>query len=51
MRDLRLSNESNQAKLFDHSQRQGGFLVLQSIPPFYYHINLPGFSDPNSLIC
>ena len=27
LRDLRTSNESNQAKLLDHTQRQGKYIV------------------------
>lgn len=29
LRDLRMSNDSNQAKLLDHSQRQGNYLPTQ----------------------
>lgn len=31
LRDLRMSHDSNQAKLLDHTQRQGIFLSLSSI--------------------
>jgi len=30
LRDLRTSNDSNQAKLFDHSQKQGTYTLLIS---------------------
>jgi homeobox protein cut-like len=33
LRDLRVSNENNQAKLFDHSQRQGISVVIIIVKP------------------
>ncbi|KAG2088538.1 uncharacterized protein F5147DRAFT_587598, partial [Suillus discolor] len=35
VRDLRLSNESNQAKLFDHSQHQGELYCFPSSTSFF----------------
>src|SRR5882762_5979706 len=44
LRDLRMSNESNQAKLLDHSQRQGTassifFFYLSSSPSSFFFLS------------
>ena len=53
LRDLRMSNESNQAKLLDHSQRQGTassifFFYLSSVL-FLLPIHQPTIVIPNSI--
>ena len=42
LRDLRSSNESNQAKLLDHTQRQGAFLAIRREEESFDPICRPG---------